>query len=423
MKKILVLAAAVLMTAGVATAQKNKVTTAYMSLQSYNREKDPADLAKAKAAIDEASVHADTKDEAKTWFYRGNVYLALYRADFTGQLNAIKDVTDAGKKRSMAYIATPATNLNEATNAYLKAKTLDQAKVYSDGVSAGLADCYAENQNMGISFYNQEKYADAMPFFEQAAAISASNGVTDTVMLNNAALSAMNAKLYSKAVPHFQKLTAVGYGKANTWKLLGESYLGMGDSTNYKLTVATGLKKYPTDAGLLTDDVNIKLKEGKKAEAVAQLESLTTQKPNDPEMYFLVGNVYDQMANPISADGKLMEKPANYEELHGKAAENYKKAVELKPDYFDAIYNLGILYYNQSIEYFNRSNSTIADAAKYSSMWEPPLKVAVEYLEKARTMQPKDMNTLLALKVCYGNLGDTDNYNLMKEEIKKAQGQ
>lgn len=422
MKKVLVIAAALLVSTGVAFAQKNKVTTAYNATTSYDRDKDPADLQKAKTNIDDASVHADTKDDAKTWFYRGKVYLRLYQADYNAQLASIKDVTDAGKKQSMAYVSTPTTNLAEASNSFLKAKALDKVQVYDD-INKGLADCYFYTQNVGIANYNQEKYAEAYPMFDLAMSISASNGVTDTQNINNTAVSAMNAKMYDKAIPNFQKLTAINYGKGNTWLLLGQCYNDMGDSVGYKKTIADGLKKYPNDPDLLTEDVNIKLKEGNAAGAVAQLEALTAQKKDDPELFFVVGNVYDRMANPSDKDGKPVDKPKNYEELHGKAAENYKKAIELKPDYFDAIYNIGILYYNQSIEYYNRSNSTIADAAKYGTMWEGPLKVAVEYLEKARAMEPKDVNTILALKICYGNLGDSENYDKMKEELKKAQGQ
>ena len=421
MKKVLVIAVALLVSTGAAFAQKAKVTTAYNALNSYNRDKDPADLQKAKINIDEASTNADTKDDAKTWFYRGNVYLALYQADFNATLAKHKDEKDANKKSSMSYVETPTANLAEATNSYLKAKQLDKVEIYD--TRKGLGDCYYYTQNVGIANYNQQKYAEAYPMFDLAMSISAANGAVDTQNINNAAVSALNAKMYEKAIPHFQKLTSINYGKGNTWLLLAQCYNEKGDSVSYKKTIADGLVKYPTDADLLTEDVNIKLKEGKSAEAVKQLENLTSQRKDDPELFFVVGNVYDRMANPSDKDGKPMEKPKNYEELHNKAAENYKKAIEMKPDYFDAIYNIGILYYNQSIEYYNRSNSTIADAAKYGTMWEPPLKVAVEYLEKAHTMDPKDVNTILALKICYGNLGDSDNYNKMKEELKKLQGQ
>ncbi|HTF05492.1 MAG TPA: tetratricopeptide repeat protein [Bacteroidia bacterium] len=421
MKKYLFIAV-LMVSSGVMFGQKFKVTTAYNAFEGYKRDKDPADLQKAKLNIDEASVHADTKDDAKTWYYRGNIYLALYKSELAAKVASITDVADANKKQSMAYVATPVTNLTEASNAYLKAKTLDKVGVY-DGISTGLSDCYVYTQNVGISNYNQEKYVEAYPMFELAIAISGTSGTTDTLNINNAAVSAMNGKLYDKAIGHFKKLTEIGYGKGNTWLLLAQCQQDKGDTVAYKATIADGLKKFPNDADLLTEDVNIKLSEGKSKEAVAQLEALTAQRKDDPELFFVVGNVYDRMANPNDKDGKPGPKPANYEELHGKAAENYKKAVELKPDYFDALYNLGILYYNQSIEYYNRSNSTIADAAKYGTLWEPPLKVAIEYLEKARVVDPKDLNTLLALKICYGNLGDTDNYNKMKDEIKKVQGQ
>lgn len=422
MKKVLVIAAALLVSSGVAFAQKNKVTTAYNALGAYNKDKDPADLQKAKSNIDDATVHADTKDDAKTWFYRGNVYIALYQSEFNANMAKHKDVTDGGKKSSMAYTETSTANLTEATNAYLKAKSLDKYQVY-DGIAKGVSDCYFYTQNVGISFYNQEKYAEAYPMFELANSISSTNGVTDSLNMNNAAVSAMNAKMYDKAIPYFKRLTDVNYGKANTWLLLGQCYGEKGDSAAYRTTIADGLKKYPTDAALLTADVNLKLRDGKKVEAVAQLEALTAQKKDDPELHFIVGNVYDNMANPTDKEGKMLPKPSNYEELNAKAIENYKKAIALKKDNFDALYNLGILYYNQGVEYYNLSNSTIKDAAKYGNMWEASFNSSIEYLEKARAIQPKDINTITALKICYGQIGDSDNYNKMKDELKKAQGQ
>jgi hypothetical protein len=76
---------------------------------------------------------------------------------------------------------------------------------------------------------------------------------------------------------------------------------------------------------------------------------------------------------------------------------------------------------NQSVEYYNRSISTIKDAAKYGTMWEKPLPDAIKYLEKAHELNPKDMNCMLALKQCYGNAGENDKYNAIKEKIKAAQ--
>jgi hypothetical protein len=90
----------------------------------------------------------------------------------------------------------------------------------------------------------------------------------------------------------------------------------------------------------------------------------------------------------------------------------------------DACYNLGVLYYNQSLEYYNRStSSTLTDAAKYNTMWEKPIPEAVKYLEMAKELNPKDLATLNALKACYGHMGNNDKYNELKDEIQKLKQQ
>ncbi|GAB4148463.1 MAG: hypothetical protein Fur0041_22020 [Bacteroidia bacterium] len=421
MKKYVFLAAAVMLGVTTLSAQKSKRTTAYMAFEHYKKDKDVSELDKAVLNINEAANHPDTKDDPQTWLYRGNIYMAVYQKDFNANMAAIKDVADAGKKQMMAYVSTPTTSLSEATTSYLKAKTLDTKKVYPGEIAKGLGDCYFYVQNVGIANYNQQKYAEAYPMFEFAIDISASNGKIDTNNTNNAANSAMYAKNYASSEKHFKKLTEYKYGKGNTWMMLARVYLNSGDSAKYKSTIAEGLKVYPSDADLLVEDVNIKLKENRSKEAVDQLTALIAQRPTDPDLHFVVGNVYDRMANPTGADGKPAAKPAEYEQYLGKAAEHYQKSIELKSNNFDAYYNLGVLYMNQSVEYYNRSQSTLKDAAKYNSMWEKPLPDAIKYLEKAHELDPKDMNTMLALKQCYGNIGNNDGFNKMKEEIKKAQ--
>lgn len=402
-------------------AQRNEVTNAWSALNSYQKEKDPDYLVRAQTAIDKATVHPDTKDESKTWLYRGQIYIAMYQKDFKEKLDLHKDVTDPGKKSNMAYMEASGTNLMEATKAFLRAKALDSKKVYDVEWSKGLGDCYFYLQNSGISRFNQKEYASAYPLFELAADIVASDKKFDTLNTSNAAASAYNAKIYDKAILNYNKLTAAGFGKGNTWMMLGRVYVESGDSAKYIATISEGLKKYPNDADLLTEDVNLKMRNGQVAAAVDELNALIAQRPTDPQLNFVVGNVYDRLANPVGADGKQGPKPKNYEELLEKAAGYYKKALELDPKNFDASYNLGVLYYNQSVEYYNRSQSTIADAAKYNTMWEKPLPDAAKYLEAAHVLEPKDLTVLNALKAVYSQMSDNDNYLRIKEEIKKVQ--
>ncbi|MCU0434278.1 MAG: tetratricopeptide repeat protein [Bacteroidia bacterium] len=423
MKKIVLLTVALVMGAGLPLmAQKAKRTSAWSAMNEYRRSNDPDYLNKAKQNIDEASVHPDTKDDATTWLYVGDVYIAMYQREYNAALAQIKDVTDNGKKQAMAYITTPAGNLMTATDAYLKARKLDLKMANMDAIMKGLSDCNFRVQNYGIAMYGQKKYTDAYPAFDRAVSIGSAMNKVDSNMMSNAAVSAYNAQMYTEAATYYKKLTEIKYGKGNTWMMLGRVYLDQKDSATYKTTIEEGLKIYPQDPDLLTESVNIKMRAGKSVEAIEQLNTLVKQRPNDAQLEFVVGNVYDRMANPLDAEGKSLPKPANYEELIENAALHYKKAIEIDPKLVDAYYNLGVLYYNQSVEYYTRSTSNLKDAAKYNTMWEKPLPDAAKYLEKAKELNPKDLNTLKALKVCYGQMGDNDKYKAISDEIKALSG-
>src|SRR5574340_295086 len=96
-------------------AQKNERTTAWAALNTYRTSKDPYDLNKAKVSIDKATVHPETKDDAKTWGYRGNIYLALYQKDLNDKIAAHPEITEPAKKNAAAFLEAPVANLIEAT--------------------------------------------------------------------------------------------------------------------------------------------------------------------------------------------------------------------------------------------------------------------------------------------------------------------
>ncbi|HET6992972.1 MAG TPA: hypothetical protein VFJ43_16690, partial [Bacteroidia bacterium] len=182
MKRIAVLIIFLSMGTVVLNAQKFEVTNAYLGLTHYQKDKDPEELNKAKVAIDKASLDPSTSGDAKTWTYRGQIYVALYQKDFNDKMTSHKDITDAAKKSSLSYLETPTANLVEATNAFLKAKSLDvKYKTYVDDYTKGLGDCYFFLQNAGIGRFNQKQYADAVPMFELASDILAADHKFDTI--------------------------------------------------------------------------------------------------------------------------------------------------------------------------------------------------------------------------------------------------
>ena len=49
------------------------------------------------------------------------------------------------------------------------------------------------------------------------------------------------------------------------------------------------------------------------------------------------------------------------------AEKSYKKAIELKPDYFDAIYNLGALYVNDAVGIMGKANKLDLNDKNYDA--------------------------------------------------------
>ena len=100
------------------------------------------------------------------------------------------------------------------------------------------------------------------------------------------------------------------------------------------------------------------------------------------------------------------------------AVEGYQSAIEIDGEYVDAYYNLGALYYNQSITL--KSVAGDFSGEKYDSEMaraDEMLKKAIPLLEKVLSLAPTDKSTLTVLKSLYFNLDDMDNYNRIKKQL------
>src|SRR5690606_31729368 len=80
------------------SAQQSKVVSAYNYLNNYNSEKSLDDLRNARKNIDEAALNDGTSGKPKTWYYRGNVYLAIFGSEMK------QEVPEALKNAAESYI-------------------------------------------------------------------------------------------------------------------------------------------------------------------------------------------------------------------------------------------------------------------------------------------------------------------------------
>lgn len=415
MKKIAIL---LLASAPVFTgfAQSSKVVNTINYLNDYNSTKDAESLQKAKENIDLASEHPDTKEKAKTQVWRGKVYLTIYEANRRAQEEKLMSIADPNKRAFAAYQNTPTAELNTAYQAFVKAKALDDKGNFTADLNA-IVSIGINYDNTGRSNYNAKKYPEALTAFENAYEIGAEK---DTTTLYFCASSAEMAKEFEKAKKYYLKMISNKQGMGATYSALMNVYSSMNDSVAAMDILKKGREAYPNDINLVISETNYFLKSNKSQEAINNLNIAINAKPIDYNLYLVRGNIYDNLANPKDAAGKDVEKPKDYAQKIQLAETDYKKAIELKVDYFDALYNLGVLYNNQGVE-LNKQADKITDQKKYeaaNALATAQFANAMPVLEKALELNPKDRNTMIALKQIYMRMQMPDKVKAMNEKLK-----
>lgn len=379
MKK-LVLGLATLLCASAVSAQSNKTLSAYNYMKR-------GDFIKAKAAIDAAAVHPKTINDAKTFFYRGKIYYAL--------------ATQPGDQYKEFKNGTA---LVEAAKAFEKAKTLPGKKKFNlkdlDKSYLGLSDVAFQQ---GVNHFNSKDYTGAVKMFEQSAGIKKHYNIVDTLAFFNSALAAERGKDLDVAIKYYQKCIDLEYKGGRTYYDVAKLQQEKGDVDGALATLNEGLKKYPEDQTLLTSSINIYLKEDRVDEALANLNSAIENDPNNSSFYFARGTLFDKKGDMENAE------------------KDYKTSIDLNKEGFDANYNLGALYVNESGKVQNEMNGlAISEQKKYDELKtkrDDLFRKAIPFLERALEIQPNDRNVQSTLMELYGKTGQNDKYTEMKTKL------
>ncbi len=375
MKRI-VLAALLLAIGGGAFAQKSKVSSALAN-------RDGGNLAKAKELIDSAVDSTNEKavksvSWAKTWMVRGEIYTAVYK--------------DANLKKT---VDNP---LSIAFESYQKAIELDDKSQFGSLMKVGLTQLSSAYTNSAVDCFKANDYKGAFADFEKILAINefpvyaADEQYVDTTIIFNTGLAAFNAEMYDEAIKYYEKAASYGYQGATMYDYIMMSYLNKKDTVGAIEALQAGFQKYPEGSNIVTNMINLFLQTGRTDDAIKYLEIAIKQDPNNASFYFAQGALYDQLKE------------------YDKAIESYKKATELKPDYFDPYYNLGVIYFNRGVAQLDKANAVPANKPKEYEAEKQKANVefekAIPFMEKASAADPKDTYSLESLKQLYYRLNN-----------------
>ena len=369
-----------------AFAQKNKVTSASNYLRYYADSKSLDDLNSAKAAIDEATENPSTLDWWKTWHYRGQIYAQI----------AISDDPSLADQKEVA--------VETAISSYKKALTYEDKKMDKAQMTREYRGLVNPTFEFAVEYYQAENYESAIKFFQLAEGINKDNGILDSSLTYNIALAAVNGGNTSVAVQYLDECINHGWKGYFPYSDKAKLYLSQGNEAEALKALEAGRLKYPNEQNLLTQELNIFLKNENYDGALNNLDAAIANDPSNHIMYFARGTIYDSKGE------------------HEKAELDYLKSIELNPEHFDSYYNLGAAYYNQGAEMLTEANNIPPnkvdeyDAAKAAAV--EVLKKGLPYLEKAHEILPTDQNTMISLKTVYTLVGQPEKAIEMKNKIE-----
>lgn len=398
MKKIVLLAAICFTTASY--AQTAKVTSAdnMLLLQKYDE---------AKANIDEALANEKSNTKPKTFIVAASVYSKL----------AAEGKDSEGVNKAKTYIEK-AIELDQKGDA--KGKGIGKSQ---KDINNALQTTFFQNAvNAGIRGFDEQNYKLAKTSFatalwaKQTAMGDAYKAVDDSTIIYNTAIAALQDEDWKMGVEYFEKSVEVDY--EGPMSVLRANYClqQLGDSASMESLLHKGFEKYPNSKDILTTLIQFYLSAQRNEEALVYLNQAITKDPENAQFYFARGCLNEK----INKDDAIAD---------------YNTALSKNPNLFNALYNLGVVYYNMGVDLVAEANDLYGtrerDAAKKAAInkeADAKTKLSVEMFKKALDPMLKAVdnadnvdnkrNTLDTIKTIYYRLGEYEKSQEYADKIK-----
>ncbi len=384
MKKIIAAAAAIVLALGMtgnAFAQKKAVNAA---LKSINSGKLDVGVENIEAAIQ----NPETMSLSNTWVVRGDVYTAVAMNPFFAK-----------------RYENPA---DKALESYQKAMELDPSDKMRTILALKLPNLAGAFYDLGTEAFSAGEFGAATVDFEKSLAVTMLMGDPDSASMFNIALCAANDNQLEKAAEYYGTLVAAAYPMMGIYNGLADVYVRMDRKAEVAPLMDLLVERFVADSTAYVTAVGILLNIGDNEHSEVILAKAVEKWPSDPFLYLAMGVAYE--------NSKQAE----------KAEEAYKKALELNPDYPEAIYNLGAFYVNQGIDIQNQARNLPLDAtAEYdalSAQANTLFQQSIPYLEKIVEAQPNNVDALNTLRGIYIQLNQMDKANEIKARVDALTG-
>ena len=402
MKKQLIVIALLLVSA-TTFAQKKEIKTAQKSIKSGNFTEAITTLASIEGLVDKA----DSSIKEQYSLILAQAYLGAANNDFE-KLNLAANLFEKVLlNKSSKYVGDAIKGLEEVGVALINSAQLDQKN-----------QNYIEGSKKIYRGYTLRK--------------------NDTIFLYYAASLATDGKDYDLAINRYEELMDIGYTGISeefyATKKGTKEETKFSSKTERDLLVKKGDYVIPRSkftkskkGTILKNMTFIYLNKGEKEKATELMKKARAASPNDKSLMYAEAELYytsGDMTNYKKIISELIKSDPNNPDLYYnlgvassrngekvEAMEYYSKAIELNPDYAEALINKAQLILDGErtiIDEMNSLGTSNADYDRYDVLKEKKNKLYLEalpYLESASRLRPESMDIVKTLKGIYGLLG------------------
>ena len=414
MKKTLIMAALVLISAGCFAQKANVKKAKNLALQ------ETPDFSGARAAINEALTNEETKDLADTWYTAGLIgYQELSKENEKTYLGQARDEKRAGEA------------VVESFDYWMKAADLAGQKVLDKKGNEVLADKktyallqkkvleYYKNQELvkyGIYLNDQRDFATAYGVFQRHLSIPELSLMQNEKLQKEmpkdtiydqykyyTAIFAIQAEKHPETITELEEMKDGNYEAITVNQFLYQEYVNVQDTANYVRVLQDAVVRFPQEPWFLQNLINHYIFSGQEQEAINYLDQAIAREPNVAQYHLIKGN--------------LNENQKNYE----AALADFDRALAIDPTMADAEAGKGRVYYNQAVK-MNEDAALIADAKEYKKALEEMnamFRQSMPFFEKAHELAPDNRDYMITLRGLYYRFDMTDKYNAINEELNK----
>ncbi len=230
----------------------------------------------------------------------------------------------------VALIDNNESNISKHTQQALEAletaKELDKYQSNQELINAVEYNLIARKQKEATFLFKQGDYQTAFPILKEISDYFS----TDTLMSTNTALCALNLHQYNDALRYFERSKQNGVKNPVVYQQIAAIYTSKFEIEKAIKTLEEGLKNNPQQPLLLNDYLNLLLDNDEQSKAQQVVVEMLGNQSNNRILLYLQGYLAQN-----NKDYKIAE-------------DAYKKTINLDHNFFDAYYQLALIYLQQA---------------------------------------------------------------------------